>query len=164
MWVRKQIFSNLSLQITLQPGTSLLLNCNLMKDWGPEALIEAACWFLTDRSCKRSHGYITKQRTINTVVSPPWSYTLSHLLIRFFCLLLVFSYVVLNSFATLLAVACQAPLSVGLSRREYWSGLPLPPPGDLPHPGTELVTPVLAGRYFTTEPPGKPFLPLVLLF
>ena len=52
-------------------------------------------------------------------------------------------------------VACQAPLS----RQEYWSGLPYPPPGDLPSPGTEpvsLTSPALAGRFFTTEPSGKP--------
>ena len=36
------------------------------------------------------------------------------------------------------------------------SGLPFPPPGDLPHPGTELVSPALAGGFFTTKSPGKP--------
>ena len=49
--------------------------------------------------------------------------------------------------------AHQAPLSVGFPRQESWSGLPFPPPGDLPHPGTEpvsLVPPALAGRFFTT--------------
>ena len=40
-------------------------------------------------------------------------------------------------FATPWTVAGQAPLSMELSRREYWSGLPFPSPGDLPHPGTE---------------------------
>ena len=39
--------------------------------------------------------------------------------------------------ATPWTVACQAPLSTGFSRQEYWSGLPLPSPGDLPHPGIE---------------------------
>ena len=58
-------------------------------------------------------------------------------------------------FATLLSVAHQAPLSMGFSRQEYWSGLPCPPPGDLPNPEME---PVLAGRFFTAEPPGKPIL------
>ena len=55
-------------------------------------------------------------------------------------------------FATPWTAACQAPLSMGFSRHEYWSGLPLPPPGDLPDPGTQLqspVPPVLAGRFFT---------------
>ena len=41
---------------------------------------------------------------------------------------------------TLWPVACQAPLSVGFSRQAYWSGLPCPPPGDLPNPGTEPVS------------------------
>ena len=56
-------------------------------------------------------------------------------------------------------VAHQAPLSMGFSREEYWSGLPFPPPGDLPDPGIEPMSPVspaLAGGCFTTEPPGKP--------
>ena len=49
--------------------------------------------------------------------------------------------------------------SMELSRQEYWSELPFPPPGDLPNPGTELVlhaSPTQAGRFFTAEPPGKP--------
>jgi len=47
---------------------------------------------------------------------------------------------------------------MGFSRQEYWIGLPCPPPGDLPHPGTEPTSPALEGRFFTTEPPGKPFV------
>ena len=50
-------------------------------------------------------------------------------------------------------VAHQAPLSMGFSRQEYWSGLPFPPPGDLPNPGLDPVSPVLGGRFFTAEPP-----------
>ena len=52
---------------------------------------------------------------------------------------------------TLWTVAHQAPLSMGFSRQEYWSGLPSPPPGDLPNPGIEpvsLMSPALAS--FTT--------------
>ena len=52
----------------------------------------------------------------------------------------------------------QAPLSMGFPRQEYWSGLPSPSPGDLPHPGIEPASSALAGRFFTTEPPGKPSL------
>ena len=52
-------------------------------------------------------------------------------------------------------VAYQAPLSMGFSSQEYWSGLP---PKDLPHPRIEPVCTALAGRFFTTEPPGKPKL------
>ena len=43
-------------------------------------------------------------------------------------------------FVTLWTVACQTPMSMGLSRQEYWSGLPFPPPGDLSNPGTEHVS------------------------
>ena len=53
------------------------------------------------------------------------------------------------------SVAQQAPLSMGFLRQEFWSGLPFPSPGDLPDPGIEPVFPALAGRFFTTEPPGK---------
>ena len=48
----------------------------------------------------------------------------------------------------------QAPLSMGFPRQEYWSGLPFPSPGDLPDPGIEPTSSSLAGRFFTTEPPG----------
>ena len=46
-------------------------------------------------------------------------------------------------------VACQAPLSMGFFGQEYWSGLPCPPPGDLPNPGIELMSPALVGGFFT---------------
>ena len=48
-------------------------------------------------------------------------------------------------------VACQAFLSMGFSRQEYWSGLPFPPPGDLPNPGVKPISPALAGVFFTTS-------------
>ena len=57
-------------------------------------------------------------------------------------------------FATSWTVACQAPLSMGFSRQEYWRGLPFPPPGDLPDSGIKpasLVSLELAGRFFTTS-------------
>ena len=57
-------------------------------------------------------------------------------------------------FATLWTIACQTPLSMGFARQEYWSGLPCPPPGNLPDPGIELVSltsPALADRFFTTS-------------
>ena len=56
-------------------------------------------------------------------------------------------------------VAHQAALSMGFSRLEYWSGLPFPPPGDLPNPGIEPIppaSPALTDGFFTTEPPEKP--------
>ena len=54
-------------------------------------------------------------------------------------------------------VAHQASLSRGFSWQEYWSGLPLPSPGDLPHPGTEVGSPALQADSFPVEPPGKPW-------
>ena len=68
------------------------------------------------------------------------------------CVLNSFSHIQL--FVTLWTVACQDPLSMEFSRQEYWSGLPCPPPGDLPDPGIELTSlesPALAGRFFTTS-------------
>ena len=68
------------------------------------------------------------------------------------CSLSCFSQVWL--FATLWTVAHQAPLSMEFSRQEHWSGLPCPPPGDLPGPGMEpgsLLSSALAGRLFTTS-------------
>ena len=53
-------------------------------------------------------------------------------------------------------VACQALLSIGFLRQEYWSGLSFPSPGDLLGPGIKPASPALAGRFFTTEPPRKP--------
>ena len=57
-------------------------------------------------------------------------------------------------FVTPWTVNCQAPLSMGFPRQEYWSGLPFPSPGDRPNPGVKPVyaaSPALAGRVFPTE-------------
>ena len=64
-------------------------------------------------------------------------------------------------FATPWSVALQAPLPMGFPRQEYWSGLPFPPPGDLPHSEikpTSLVSPALAGGFFITEPPSNYYI------
>ena len=53
--------------------------------------------------------------------------------------------------ATPWTIACQGPLSMGFSRQEYWSGLPFPSPGDLPHPGIKPRSPVLQTSYLPTE-------------
>ena len=52
-------------------------------------------------------------------------------------------------------VAHQVPLSMGFSRQEYWSGLPFPSPGDLPHPGIEPGSPALQVDFLPSKPPGK---------
>ena len=54
-------------------------------------------------------------------------------------------------FVTLWAIAHEAPLSMGLSRQEYWSGLLCPPPGDLPNAGIEPESLAMTGRFFTTS-------------
>ena len=61
---------------------------------------------------------------------------------------------VVSDSVTLWTVARQAPLSVEFSRKEYWNGLPSPPPGDLPEPGIKpvsLKSPALARGLFTTS-------------
>ena len=61
-----------------------------------------------------------------------------------------------DSLVSLWIVACQALLSMGFPKQEYWSELPfLSPGGRLPDPGIEPASPVLADGFFTTEPPGK---------
>ena len=60
-------------------------------------------------------------------------------------------------FVTLWTIAHQAPLAIGFSRQEYWSGLPCPPLGDLPDPGIELWSPALRADALTSEPPGKTY-------
>ena len=66
-----------------------------------------------------------------------------------------------DSFTTPWTVAHQTPLSMECPRKEYWNRLSFPPPGDLPNPGFEPMSPAspaLAGRFFTNEAPGKPSL------
>ena len=63
-----------------------------------------------------------------------------------------------DSFTTPGIIAHQAPLSMGFPRQEYWSELPCSPPGDLPGPGIEpesLMSPALAGRFFTSSVTGE---------
>ena len=72
------------------------------------------------------------------------------------CMLSRFSHV--HLFATRWTVARQAPLSLGFSRQEYWSGVPCSPPGDLPNPGIKSASPTslaLAGGFSTLLPPRK---------
>ena len=61
-------------------------------------------------------------------------------------------------------VACQAPLSMGFFRQEYWSGFPFPSPGDLPGPGIETtvpVSPALQADSLPSEPSEKPLLDML---
>ena len=63
---------------------------------------------------------------------------------------------VMSNSATPWTAAQQALLSMGFSRQEYWSGLPLIPPEYVPNPGIEPMSPVLTGTFSTVKPPGKP--------
>ena len=66
-------------------------------------------------------------------------------------------------FSTPWTIAYQAPPSMEFSRQEYWSGLPFPSPGDLPDPGIEPGSPASQADALPSEPPGKPWWPVVTL-
>ena len=68
----------------------------------------------------------------------------------------VLSCSLVSDFVAQWTVARQAPLSMGLSRQAYWSGLPFPSPGDLPDPGMEPGSPALQADSLPSEPRGKP--------
>ena len=76
----------------------------------------------------------------------------------------VLSYSVVSNSATVWTVACQAPLSMRFSRQEYPSGLPCPPPGDLPNLGTEPRSPTLQADSLPSEPPGKTIITQVVAY
>ena len=67
-------------------------------------------------------------------------------------------------FATPWTVARQAPLSMGFSRQDYWSGLPFPTPGDLPDPGIESGSPTLQADSLLSEPQEKPHVSIGWVF
>ena len=79
-----------------------------------------------------------------------------------FILYTIFNNTYLVSYCRLVSKFCpvahQAPLSMGFPRQEYWSALPFPSPEDLPDPGIKPKSSALAGRFFITEPPGKPYI------
>ena len=63
---------------------------------------------------------------------------------------------VVSDYGNPVAFSPQAPLFMEFLGQEYWSGFPFPSPGDLPNPRIESASPALAGRFFTSEQPGKP--------
>ena len=66
--------------------------------------------------------------------------------------------ILFNPIATPWTVVHQSALSMGFSRQEYWSGLPCPPPGDLPNPGSKPASPALYAVSLSSVPPGKPYI------
>ena len=115
----------------------------------PDVLARRLClWMAWEEGAKRAGSFVWAPNF--------FSYLCFHPSVRA-CMLSRFSRVPL--LATLWAVARQAPLFMGFSRQEYWSGLPCPPPGDLPDPGIQLgslTSPTLAGGFCTTSAPEKP--------
>ena len=84
--------------------------------------------------------------------------------ILYTCLLLSSSPSNISNSLQLHGLQAMASLSMGFSRKEYWSGLPFPPPEGLPDPEIKPASPELTGRFLSTEPPGKPhILPVVVV-
>ena len=87
-------------------------------------------------------------------------FSLINLLILVSSFIVVVVYNISKSYPTLCDLMDGSPPgsspSMGFSRQEYWSRLPFPPPEYLPDPGIKPASPALAGRFLTTEPPGKP--------
>ena len=112
-------------------------------------------WRLLRSPCSKPSIWINV--TLSSIISYPSSYLCLHTSVTALdhvraSVLSHFSHV--QFFAALWTVAHQASLSMGFSRQEYWSGLPCPPPRNLPNPGiepTSLMSPALAGRFFTTS-------------
>ena len=99
--------------------------------------------------CTQNFTEHQRARAMSSIHSLPCSFPKMNMCA---CMLSRFSRVQL--FATLWTSACQAHLSMGFSRQEYWSGSPCLPPGDLPDPGIKpesLTFPTLAGTFFTTR-------------
>ena len=97
-------------------------------------------------------GLVTVLNCQPRMLQPKLSFERTTFSMLHVCVLSHFSRV--QRFVTLWTTAPQALLSKRFSREEYWSGLPGPPPGDLPNPGIEprsLTSPALAGRFFTTS-------------
>ena len=119
-----------------------------------------------------THSSITRfikgsnPRNIPWTCLPPFNFNDNFLSINFFnsggCALLMSTPRAQRSLHNVqlfcIVMDCSPPgFSVhGIPSQEYWNGLPFPSPGDLSNPGIKLVSPALAGGFFTTEPPGKP--------
>ena len=156
--------------LTLIPVSFLILpNASLLRFL---CIYSSLCLKHTSSDIPKAHTFICLMFFLKwTSVKPslttliichplPWYFLLSLRSLTFdVCML---SHVWL--FVTPWTVALQALLSMEFYRQEYWSGLPFSSAGDLPNPEIEpasLVSPALAGRFFTTEPPGKPILYLI---
>ena len=127
-----------------------------------EKTFSQSCWALCEMTWSQfllslSDGlqWQSETRRISTVSEPVSSHRQKLLHFPFSLLCLVAQSCPSGLFVTSWTIACQASLSKGFPREEYWSGLPFPSPGGLPDPEIKLVSPALAGRFFTTSHPGK---------
>ena len=111
---------------------------------------------------QQQQSFISSWKTRIHPSSICWVSTRCHIYIYthiYMCMLSCFSHVLL--FATLWTVTCQVPVSMRYSREEYWSGLPCPPPRDLPNPGMEpmsLVCLALQAYSLLLNHQGSPYM------
>ena len=131
------------LTMTLTPGSSLT---------STHHLLSLKTKFRRYHSSLKTPATISHPTEGKNATTLPWPPLWSLLLCVFMS-----SSVMFDS-ATPRTVARQAPLSMGFPRQEYWSGLPFPPPGDLPDPGVKPGSPALEANSLPSEPPGKPNL------
>ena len=133
-----------------------------MEDWKGIKVLLSALLYLCSHDISPSAISLFFSLPFPALVSTaPWSPLLSLLSPCMYVSMCVLSCVWI--FVTPWTVALGAPLSMEFSRQEYWSGLPFSIPGNLPHPRIEpasLVSSALGSRFFTTVPPGKPFIPI----
>ena len=126
--------------------------------WGKEKPAKQP--YLTQLSHNELECRTTDTKQISFTPKAATSFHLLQSPLLFLSLLCVLSpFSPLRLFVTPRTVAHQVPLKMRLSRQEYCSESPCPPPGDLSDPGFELIaltTPALAGGFFTTSTPGKP--------
>ena len=115
-------------------------------------ILESCCRAMV----KKENNLLTNKKwtTINKISTVAKPYYSVSVVLNFGCCMHAKSLQSCLTLCNLWTIACQAPLSMGFSRQEYWSGLPCPPPGDLPDSGMKtasLMSPALAGGFFTTS-------------
>ena len=139
---------------------------SLYKNHTTTGFKELLGWWTHTRAGKEAHPNSTGEKLLHSRTLPdlrlctPSSSCSSGSFIISFARMRALSHVWF--FETPWTVAHQAPLSMEFSRQQYWSRLPHPIPGDLPDWGIEAATPELVGRFFTTEPPGKPIISFII--
>ena len=131
-----------------------------MDFWVKAEFLAGPIWMLTD--LLETGPVCTEKRVMVTVYWSPWillNYMGGGSVWKQTCIDFSLLFYVLSHVWFLFVtwtVVHQAPLSMGFPRKEYWSGLPFLPPGNLPDPENDSMSLALAGGLFTPGPPGKP--------